>query len=240
MTRRFEFGDPVDPEWGKRFVAENDGALTSVTYATARIGATGQLLHSARAGELDENWRDTLEPPQFDARAHQMYRDAYEVAFQDLRELPRAPWEPYVASTWRQALDAWFLASWSNLNALLDIKAETRVSGRSSRLSIVAMAYRQGQQATIDMLLDQQPMMDGTAFLELETEIRDRDMLGAWYRAGLAAGGEPVDWVSWYEACISRWRNQDLAARARAELDDTGYRANLEALPDYWRHPHVS
>jgi hypothetical protein len=106
-----------------------------------------------------------------------------------------------------QSLDAWFLASWSNLNSLLIIKAETRVSGRNSRLSIVATAYRHGQQSTIDMLLDQQPMMDGTAFMELETEIRDRDMLGAWYRAGLAAGSEPVDWVSWYRACISRWRN---------------------------------
>jgi len=230
MARRFEWGDPVDPGWSRRFLVENEGNVTSVTYATARISLIGNVLRSARTGELSENWREALEPPQNAGATHQMYWDAQALAIQDVRELPRSDWEPYAASTWRQALDAWFLASWSNLDALLDVKADTRVSGRHVRLGTVAMLYRQGLHSQIDTLFDQQPTLDRTALLELETEIRDRDLLGACYRAGLAAGGESVDWVSWYRACIGRWRNEDLAARALAELEDRAYRAKLEAL----------
>jgi hypothetical protein len=26
----------------------------------------------------------------------------------------------------------------------------------------------------------------------------ERDHIAAWYRAGLGAGGQPIDWVNWY------------------------------------------
>jgi hypothetical protein len=61
-----------------------------------------------------------------------------------------------------------------------------------------------------------------------------RDELGASYRAGLRAGGDDVDWLSWYRDYISRWPLGVMrdAATARLELPDI--RRQMETLPDYW------
>ena len=63
----------------------------------------------------------------------------------------------------------------------------------------------------------------------------ERDYIGAWYRAGLAAGGEPVDWVGWYSQRLRRRPNQDVAQSQLARLCDAEHRAKFQALPPYWQ-----
>lgn len=55
-----------------------------------------------------------------------------------------------------------------------------------------------------------------------------RDGLGASYLAGLAAGGEAVDWVGWYLERIPAWTNEQIATARRAQVKDAAYRAELE------------
>jgi hypothetical protein len=55
------------------------------------------------------------------------------------------------------------------------------------------------------------------------------------YRAGIAAGGEPVDWVGWYRERLRRWPDQKTAQPQLANLGDTEHCARFQALPHYWR-----
>ena len=59
--------------------------------------------------------------------------------------------------------------------------------------------------------------------------------IAAWYRAGLAAAGEPVDWVQWYTERLRSWPNPDAAQSHLTAPSDAAYRAKFEALPHYWR-----
>jgi hypothetical protein len=163
------------------------------------------------------------------------------LAVHDLRELPPAAWEPYAAGgDWRRAVSEWYAASLANLNDALDVQTQTRTMSRRTRfrhlahLTLSPALTKEKRQELIDQHHGMQPMVDNAAHLALMVEVRDRDYLPAWYLAGLAAGGEPVDWVSWFHACIDRWHSADMATAARNQLDSARFRAEYQSLPDYW------
>jgi hypothetical protein len=68
----------------------------------------------------------------------------------------------------------------------------------------------------------------------LTARICEPDDLGASYRAGLAAGGEEIDWVAWYLERTATWNDESIAAAKRAQLERSTFRAGLEALPECW------
>jgi hypothetical protein len=165
-----------------------------------------------------------------------MYKDADELAIHDVREIAPAAWEPTADSDWRTALEAWYIASLANLNDRLDLEAETRQSSRRTRFSFLTHLYTvpTRMQNLIDQHHAQQATIDHSLTLNLATEIRDTDHLHAWYRAGLAAGGDPVDWLQWYQDRINQWENNDMATRTQAQIDNTAFRAEFATLPHYW------
>lgn len=243
--------DPFDPsswggernaEWAKRFGEAAQHKVTQTQYHATRITQLGTVLRRAREGSLDPNWREQLQPPQYTTQPHQIYSDADTLAIHDLRELPTAAWEPYVAGgDWRRALNEWYAASLGNLNDALDLQAETHRAARRTRFRHLAHLYQMPaltaaqQRALVDKHHALQPIVDEARIGELQAEVRDRDYLHAWYHAGLAAGGDPVDWVSWFTACIDRWHNANMATVARNQLETTDFRAEYESLPHYWR-----
>jgi hypothetical protein len=77
--------------------------------------------------------------------------------------------------------------------------------------------------------------LDALTTMHTALHLAERDHIGAWYRAGLAAGGHAVDWVRWYRERLLRWPNPEAAQSHLAALSDASHRAKLESLPDYWR-----
>ena len=51
------------------------------------------------------------------------------------------------------------------------------------------------------------PVLTDFAERAAEGRRRGRDWEGAWYYAGLAAGGLAVDWRGWYRGRIAVWTN---------------------------------
>ena len=62
-----------------------------------------------------------------------------------------------------------------------------------------------------------------------------RDELGASYRAGLRAGDDDVDWLTWYRDHINRWPAGTMKDIVTARLDSPDYQKHMQTLPDYWR-----
>lgn len=220
-------------DWGREDTPQR---LSSAQYRSTRIRELGAILWKARTGQLAPDWRSQLQAPHYGDTVHEMYKDADDLAVHDVRETASAAWEPTAQSDWRTSLEAWYVASLANLNDRLDLESETRQSSRRTRFNLLIHHYTTPprMQNLIDQHHAQQAMIDHALTLNLATEIRDTDHLHAWYRAGLAAGGDPVDWRTWYQDRIAQWENRDLATRTLALLDDPAFCAELEALPRYW------
>lgn len=62
------------------------------------------------------------------------------------------------------------------------------------------------------------PRNDALARQSLSTFVMQRDDLTASYGAALAAGGEDIDWRSWFEERINAWDNEAGAAAAHITL----------------------
>lgn len=237
-----------DPESMKRWVQEQSRHVTTVSYSAKRLGGMAIALWRAREGTLEPDWRERLEPEHANSPlVHEMYRDADELAVADLREMPPAAWEPFEGKDWREALEAWYFASLQNLAERSSLAAEGRERGRVTRIRTLIGLHRtlrtssnqeirEKMQGLIDQYHQLQPTVDRSEALELAVYVRDRAFVDAWYRAGLAAGGEPVDWIGWYQQRIAGWADQQLAARAQESLDDAGFRAEFASLPHYWKH----
>jgi hypothetical protein len=172
------------------------------------INTMRAVLDQARAGDLDPGWRDTLAPPAAaDERAAQ--------AVSDLRTLSVAAWEPGVASDWRAALDAWYLVRREIIDAAADLYAATQREQRAGLRRVREATMNTGpriRNALLAQLDSGDRGLNAVTAMHQTLLCTERDYIGAWYRAGLAAGGEPVDWVGWYSHRLRRRRVGRLAS----------------------------
>lgn len=186
----------------------------AVTYVERRHRCAASILDESRRDALKVDWRDEL----VDAALllvpavpiMQTYVDIDVVVAMEVAGWPRRPWEPYATDgDWRLALEAWYE----------DRLAVEKVYEEAGRAGLIRLAYA----SESSWWRDQQ---------------RGRDFIGAWYRAGLAAGGEPCDWKSWFKQRIRlREETDPLRIRGRerslAAVDSEGW---MEVLPECWTH----
>ncbi|UQX13472.1 hypothetical protein [Candidatus Mycobacterium methanotrophicum] len=149
------------------------------------------------------------------------------VALHEVATSPAAPWEPYGANgDWRRALSAWRDAA---LNAL-NVSESAMERHLGDLMATGAAAYSKWATTTsVDGFVCQM----------------QRDQIGAQYRAGLAAGGDEVDWLGWYRDRVAAWDTTGASYRralkqgmleALTDPVEAAEQANWEFLPGYWTH----
>lgn len=188
------------------------------SHSAARYLLLSGVLRKAREGELQRDWRADLPASAFSPSSTGLGPEwaGIELVVDELTGMPIQPWEPYAtAGDWRRSLDAWYAAA-------LSLAAERETE-------------RWRWQATEPDLpgTDGQPVPSALDDVERDRRANDRwwdeqqaarDTLTAFYLAGLAGGGEPINWVDWY-----------LHRKQRATLGATsGWTAWMEQLPSYW------
>lgn len=200
------------------------------------------VLTTARAGALPDDWRTTLSveqvlyehhggrrPPAAAASTEQC--DTEELALHEIVTSPPAAWEPYEAGgDWQQALKSWYRAS---LDVLDTYEAAQNRTWGELRASAKPQAFPES--TSLGAALRKTTLVDG--FLSTF----QRDSLGAQYRAGLAAGGECVDWVDWYREKIEQWdvtgdakQYAGMKQKMLTEVTTSELRMVMEKLPPYW------
>ncbi|SIJ22243.1 Uncharacterised protein [Mycobacteroides abscessus subsp. abscessus] len=214
-----------------------DTHLSRVHWTTTRSIMLEGVLNKARSGQLESDWRDRLTLPERRPGYEERYSDSDRVALQEIRELPIASWEPGVANTWRQALDAWFLAIREVVNDLSLLREEMSRENRQGRHRNFRSSFGPDELATaaVDTIIGNERIFDAGAYSALEQGIILRDRMTAWYKAGRAAGGDDVDWLAWFEERIGHWMTPTIADWERASLSRAEYRERLLSLPDYWQ-----
>lgn len=184
----------------------------AVTYVERRCRLARSILDESRRGELDADWRDQLVGNALllepPVPIMQTYVDIDVVVAMEVAGWPCRPWEPYAASgDWRFALEAWHEDRLAVESAYED----------AARTGLIRLAY----------------VSESTWWQDQQ---RGRDFIGAWYRAGLAAGGEPCDWTNWLKQRI-RLREETDPVRIRgrerniAAVDSSQW---MEVLPECW------
>lgn len=209
--------DTLDPHREERAQWQTAMAERSQlsTAAWARIMLLGDVLRQARQGKLSPNWRDNLA----DSALHPLSRQALLEAARVLRSSPRAPWEPWVAQgDWRRALESWFSASL----ALLDEDDLRHARLRATEPDLPGTPPTGDPTITTESTAAEMEQEQ----LRVAAQRRHRDSTTAWYLAGLAAGGDLIDWQRWYLARTGRTAE---APQWTANFPDW-----LQQLPTYW------
>lgn len=211
-------GDALDPHREERARWQSVMAERSQlsTAAWARGMLLGDVLRQARQGKLPQDWRnDLLET----ASLHPLSRPALLEAARALQASPRAPWEPWVAGgDWRRALESWFSASL----ALLDEDDLRHARLRATEPDLPGTPPTGDPTITTESTAAEMEQEQ----LRVAAQRRHRDSTTAWYLAGLAAGGDLIDWQRWY------------LARTGRTPESPQWTANfpewLQQLPAYW------
>jgi hypothetical protein len=210
--------DTLDPHHQER--AQWQAAMAErsqlSTAAWARIMLLGDVLRKARQGKLSPNWRDDLAET---AARHPSSRPALTEAAQALRSSPRAPWEPWIAQgDWRRALESWYGASL----ALLDEDDLRHARRRATEPDLPGTPLTGDPAITIESAAGEVQHEQ----LRAAAQRRHRDSTTAWYLAGLAAGGDLIDWQRWY---LARTGRTPEAPQWTATFPEW-----LQQLPTYW------
>jgi hypothetical protein len=190
----------------------------SIKHVEDRHRCALDVLRSAREGTLAADWRgELIATADSRRRPHspgfQRHDDVTSVIAIEIADWPRRSWEPYAAGgDWRAALEAWYQDELAVQDIYEDMAREHLVT----------------------------PEPTETAWWRREQRCRDR--LGASYRAGLAAGGDAVDWVGWYQQRIRGREETDPARiwvrdRIAADVPELGPTPSMEQLPQYWIQP---
>jgi hypothetical protein len=220
-----------------------------------------QVLFWARSGELPRDWRDHLSG--YHARCAaigggqpDLREDIDGLALHEFTTLPTQPWEPYATGgDWRAALTAWYRDSLTLHDRTRQQREEMHANQpQPFRLPIRLITDEADSDPWLAM--DTMKALSDADFdaIQAINHARKRDRIEAWYRAGLAAGGDDTDWRGWYRERINNtWdRRQDrIYARglitADRELGQLGEivgeaaaggwrRIHMQALPHYWTH----
>jgi hypothetical protein len=198
-------------------------------------GVLREALQRARDGLLEPQWRDNVAAGS--RLSHLQSSDPYGVlvpVVAAINEMPRAAWEPGHSPGWRTALDSWFDASRAALaedrNITLEQHAKMTKLGPS--MVIAARVAAPSAEAALTQIANTDAQKDDLARKSFAMFIVERDKLTASYGAGLAAGGEQVDWRTWLEGRIATWDNESAANVARITVQQQN--SYLQHLPAYW------
>lgn len=207
---------------------EFDQQLGSAHYRSVRAQITLTVLTRARAGTLTANWRESLalRPPEHPATMR--FRLGDQLAVREVAATPASAWEPHSGATWRTALETWFDATNDAYAELEQVWTENQAAQRDriiqQRASIARLREHLGW-GRPDTRSAPPAVVDfphAAARLHIE----------AWYRAGLAGGGEAVDWIGWLHD-----QGSEAARTVLARLGEGEGRRQLEHLPEYWHPP---
>lgn len=181
-------------------------------YVVHRYGLIAQVLHWARSGELSPDWREHQMPAYLAAIrpdiADQAFDDHQALIGAELAAIPLQPWEPYATGgDWKDALDSWFTDTLAN-ETYLETSRPPRESPDMPAEMLAGL-----DNDTIDHI-NRQRDEQRRYHREQEEDFQrgqaeSRAMLGASYRAGLAAGGEPIDWRGWLQQQLGRTIRRD-------------------------------
>lgn len=199
--------------------------------AAARAKHMSDILFRVRLGHLSPDWRNNLRSVAAQMGVSGPQADAEAAAILDLQTLPIAPWEPH-QSDWRGSLDSWYFAARQNaadryVNTVrLDVEQLT-----ASDPVVALIASGQLAEKILKSVAPQDCQADTTRQVYMQAYIAERTSLTGSYLAGLAAGGEDVDWRSWYRTEIMAWP-ADHPSRHRCEFEIAD--RTHEKLPQYW------
>lgn len=194
-----------------------------------------EALQQARDGVLQPDWRENVAASSRLSGLHT--NDHYGVLLPvvtAINEMPRAAWEPGHSPGWRTALDSWFDASRTALAEERNITLEqhARMAKLGSSMTTAARISTRSVEEAITKIAATDAQSDELARQSLSTFVVQRDKLTASYGAALAAGGEQVDWRTWFEGRINTWDNELAASGARMTVQQQY--SYLERLPTYW------
>ncbi len=174
--------------------------LSRTHYRTMRATLYLTVLTRARAGTLTPHWRDSLALRPARHHATDAMFAADQLAVREVASTPPAAWEPHIGGGWRTALETWYATTRQAYATLDDIRHDTALAHHEQR---------------------EPPAMPLPPVHRLHIEV--------WYRAGLAGGGEPVDWIAWLHG-----HGSDAARALLSRLEDQAVRDQIEHLPEYW------
>lgn len=143
--------------------------------------------------------------------------------------MSRQPWEPHSGSGWRTALDAWY-AALLEVNASRD-RTESPLPGAAASVPDAVLSFTEA--------VARNPALSDFAARAAEGRRRWRDREGAWYYAGLAAGGLDVDWRGWYQSRIAAWTSGLSSLEGPSAIEELtalehGDKDYMVSLPAYW------
>ena len=219
LERRRRLQDALDLHHEER--AQWRAAMTERsqirTAAHTRVLLLSDVLRRARQGKLAPTWRDNLLP---EAVPHPpSARQAVTATVQALQASPRALWEPWASQgDWRRALESWYAASL----AIHDEDDLHHARWRATEPDLPGTPPTGDPAITIETNAAEAQH----ELMRAANQRRHRDTTTAWYLAGLAAGGDIIDWQRWY------------LARSGRTAEAPGWTANypdwLQQLPIYW------
>jgi hypothetical protein len=217
------------------FPAEASESLGQLSFRLHFGEVLREALQQARDGVLDPQWRETVATSS--RLSGLQSNDPYGILLPvvtAIYEMPRAAWEPGHSPGWRTALDSWFDASRAALAEHRDITLteHAKITRLGTSTTAAARISARSVPEAITKIADADARNDELTRQSLSMFIVQRDKLTASYGAALAAGGEQVDWRTWFEGRINTW-DDDLAVNGARILvqQETSY---LERLPTYW------
>jgi len=198
-------------------------------YGFARYTLFKPILIDARMGTLNPNWRQGLSADMVGGRSEMYLEDSNRLAVHNLSTMDTQPWEPYSGSGWHMALDAWY-AALQDVNESRD-QTDAAMIGVEADIPEIALRFPES--------IARNPVLNDFAARVAEGRRRWRDWEGAWYYAGLAAGGLEVDWRGWYRSRIATWTNGLSGLEGPSAIEELtalehGDKDHLQSLPAYW------
>ena len=198
-------------------------------YAFARYMLLKPILMKARTGMLNPKWRQDLSTTMIGGGSETSLEDSNQLAVHDFSTMDIQPWEPCAGSGWRTALDAWY-AALLEVNDSRD-RTERPMPGSDADAPEAVVRFSE--------TIARNPVLTDFADRAAEGRRRWRDWEGAWYYAGLAAGGLEVDWRGWYRSRIAAWTNGLSSLEGPSAIEELtslehGNKDHMQSLPAYW------